>query len=112
MAVRSTYQVNYVENADMSSDVAGDSLNITYLEVISFQFVWTGTPTGVLDVELSNDGITWTPALIDTTALDPAGSAGSAIIEVETASKFYRAAYTATSGSGSLSVHYSAKSLG
>jgi hypothetical protein len=112
MAVRSEYKVDYVNAEDASSDVTGASIDSTYLEVISFQFVWTGTITGTLDVELSNDGVTWTPALIDTTALDPSGSAGSGVIELETASRFVRSSYIATSGTGNMSVHYSAKSLG
>jgi len=110
MARPSQHQVNYINAGDMSSDVTGTSQDTEFQEVLSFQFVWTGTPTGTIDIELSNDGSTWTPAGLS--GSDPAGSAGNAILEIETASKYARAVYSSTSGSGSLSVHYSAKSLG
>jgi len=98
-----------VDAVSMAGDSVSSSVDCLFMEVISFQFVWTGAPTGSIDIELSNDGISWTPANVD--AVDPAGAASSSILEVETSSRYARSSYVATSGSGTLTVHVTGKSL-
>lgn len=73
---------------------------------IGLQFVWTGTPSGPLFVELSNDGVNvaqtiaaedFLPALVS-----PAGSAGSTASTMTAYYTFFRVKFTCFSGSGTL----------
>lgn len=78
--------------------------------VMSFGCTWTGTPTGVLSVVVSNDSTdgvngTWdvyaatTPTPITP---QPAGGAGHTAFEVTTGFRMAAIKYVATSGTGSL----------
>jgi hypothetical protein len=67
----------------------------------SIQLVWTGTPTGNFTLQGSQDNITFTTLTGSTVAAG--GGAGSFIIKDSTPYyKYVQVAYTATSGTGSL----------
>ena len=100
----------YIVAGTMASNVTGPSTNILYTDRVGFQIVYTGTPTGSFSVEVSNDETTWQELTLST-AVSAAGSAGNDFIDAETSAKFVRLVYTASSGSGSLDVHITAKSI-
>lgn len=78
--------------------------------IMSFGLSWTGTPTGVLSVVVSDDSTdgvngTWDPAPVTVPAAispQPAGGAGHAAVELTTGFRMAAIKYVATSGTGSL----------
>lgn len=100
----------YIVAGDMSGTITGPSTNILYTDRAGFQIVYTGSPTGSFSIEVSNDETTW-QAVALSTGVSAAGSADNHFIDVETASKFIRLVYTFSSGTGSLNVHITAKSI-
>jgi len=96
---------------DMSGNLTSAVTDIRWLDNIVMYLAFTGTPTGTFAVEVSPDQQAWFPL-----ALVPApiasGSAGGHRIELNQLSDPYiRAKYTATSGSGSLTVTIAGKML-
>jgi len=90
----------------VSSTTTYNSLPITSCTatIISAQCVWTGTPTGTLFLQVSNDGTTWST----TAEVFGANPAGGASNTSETwfgnGYKQARISYTNASGSGNLTV--------
>lgn len=82
----------------MSVDQTSTSQNIKECRLISVQCIYTGTPTGSLQIQASNDETNWTS--MNTTALS--GSAGSVMYNVQAGFAFIRVFYDATSGAGAL----------
>jgi len=82
------------------------SMNIGMMVFASVQLVWTGTPTGVIKLQGSNDENTWTDLVeLNTKIIQPAGSAGDLLIDLNQLSfKFLRVKYTNASGSGVLNI--------
>lgn len=109
MSVKRTLDYSdLIVNGDMSSSITSSSTNILYTDRVGYQLVWTGTPSGTFTLEVSNDETTWVS--VDTGIL-ASGAAGDAFIDFETAAKFVRLVYTASSGSGTLNAHITAKSI-
>lgn len=89
---------------------------------VSFQAIWTGTPTGTFTFQIANfpgdifnaDGtlkstVTWTTLTNPTgfTAMQPGGTAGSGDFSfADLAHKWIRPIYTNTSGTGTLTFVY------
>lgn len=67
-------------------------------------------PTGTFSVEVSNDTVLWAPLTLST-PIAAAGTEDNAFIDCESAAKYIRLKYTATSGNGKLNVHITAKSI-
>ena len=99
-----------IVDGDMSSTVTGPSTNILHMDRVGLQLKWTGTPTGTFSVQISNDNTNWI-AMDLSSAVSATGSADDAFIDVESAAKYVRLVYTATSGSGTLNVHITSKSI-
>lgn len=99
-----------VVDGDMSSDITSASTNIMNTDRVGYQLSYSGTPTGTFSVQVSNDESVWVDVTFDSTPT-AAGQAGTDFLEVETAAKFVRLVYTATSGTGSLDAHITAKSI-
>ena len=111
----------YIDAVTMGADVVGSAINVMGLRDFSFQAAWTGTPTGVWRVQVSNDGpadqtgltpsgnlgwtdLTLTSAMI---AAYPAGAAGDFLFEFrDMAVNFVRFWYDRTSSTGSLKVGF------
>lgn len=93
------------------SDVARSGIlhtqpqDISKFKLVAFQFVWTGTGIGSIDLEVSMDGVTWT--LAQSNAPGPSGANGDHVIEILTATKFVRGVYSHVSGTGTLTVNFS-----
>ena len=99
-----------IVDGDMSSNITSSPTNILHTDRVGCQLTWTGTPTGSFSVEVSNDMTTWITLTLST-SITASGSADSAFIDVESAAKFVRIKYAATSGTGTLQAHITAKSI-
>lgn len=104
------FNITVFDAESMATTVTSDSLNIQQAAGYAVQAVWSGTsPVGTFTVEASNDNINFTSILNSPVAIS--GNTGSLMINVENAFYgFIRVVYTATSGSGSLTVHINAQS--
>lgn len=102
--------------------ITGGPCSIFGLSKVSFQAIWTGTPTGVFSFQVTNfpgeifnaDGtvkssVTWTTLTNPSafTALQPAGAAGNASFDfADLAHKWIRPLYTNASSTGTLTFIY------
>ncbi|HET7379798.1 MAG TPA: hypothetical protein VFJ24_07145 [Gaiellales bacterium] len=106
--------------------VTSDPVSIQALAGISFQAVWTGTPTGTFSFEVSNNYDQQNPGLASAkwtvvsssffsnlSNVQPAGGAGDAVIELRGMKvKWVRLKYTNSAGAGSLDVWAHGKQAG
>ena len=99
---------NFVSGESAGADFTSVPVNILHVDRVALELVWTGTPTGIVEVQVSNTGTNWTA--VDST-ITPAGSADFGFVEIETSAKFVRVFFDYTSGSGTLSAHLTAKSI-
>lgn len=97
-----------ISAGDMSSDITSPSLDIAEVGGFAVHNIWTGSPTGNIIVQASNDDSNWFN--VDTQAAG--GSAGNDIVNIDGAHyRYVRVFYDATSGSGSLNSYISGKKI-
>lgn len=95
---------------DMGSSFTTDEITIRSTNCITYQAVWTGTPTGVFKAQFSLDKITWEdydPSLLPQAFTDaqPEGSAGSFILDLQMiGANHARLKYESASGSGIVNI--------
>ena len=97
---------------DMSGNLTTLATNVESSDNIGYQIVYSGSPTGVFNIEGTIDGLHWTALTFSsqpTTANAPTGTLFNLnqLPYLQT-----RLSYTATSGSGSLTVYVMSKRLG
>ena len=100
----------YLKDESMGVSIDGEKIDIFGMDRVGFQLAWTGTPTGTFGIDVSNDGETWIALTLDTSVV-AAGAADEAFIDAETAARWIRLNYARTSGTGTLNVHTTAKSI-
>ena len=100
----------YLFNQPLTSNFNGELITNNEITYISFQCVWTGTPTGTLVLEGSNDGSNFITLTNMTQALS--GSTGSYVFEfIKPTFQFMRIRFQYASGSGSLNVNVFGQNL-
>lgn len=93
----------------MASTITGAAYDFQHAMLGSVQAVWTGTPTGSLQLQKSNDQTNW---FNDGAAVAVSGAAGSNWWGISDAhAMYYRVVYTATSGAGALSLAFATKGV-
>lgn len=93
------------------NSAVGDS-SVSFLDNIGFQFIWTGTPAGTIQVMASIDGVIFDALVFSPTISQPAGSSGHGLANVnQFPYKWIKVTYTASSGTGSLTVWLAAKEI-
>lgn len=119
-------QATPANTGDMSANITGATTILQSLSEVSYSIAWTGTsPVGVFSVEASNDctveatggvsGGTWNKVPLQlsdgtiTTDIPVTGNSGNGFVEVETAAYALRPVYTATSGTGTITVKVNGK---
>lgn len=97
--------------ADMGADIVSEAIDMK--RFLQFGIIWTatGTPTGTLLVQFSNDGITWVDSATMSTALSGSGATSffNGINSNVCAFDKLRLKYTRSSGSGSITATIQAK---
>lgn len=104
-----------ITNGDMSGTLTSPPTNIQQIPFISYSLVYTGTPTGTFNVQVSNDYTLNSAGAVQnaghwetltlSSAVTASGSADNSFIDVRgTAAAWIRLVYTPSSGSGSLNV--------
>lgn len=105
MSRKNSVLVKHVDAEDMSSNITSASIECRNMEFMTFQFIFTGTPTGTFTVEASLDGTNWTALGLAT--ISASGAAGNHLVDLYNVNyQYIRTKYTASSGSGSLDVWY------
>jgi len=106
----------------MGASITSNAVRTLFQDNIGFQLVWTGTPTGSFDVQISMDheedsfgtvltAGTWTSLTLSPT-ISAAGAADNAYIDLNQLScPFVRVVYTRSSGTGTLNAYVTAKGI-
>lgn len=98
--------VKAFDAVDMTANRVSSVIDISELVGFAAHEIYTGSPTGTLVVEGSNDGTNF--VTVDTNSLT--GSAGQKLVEKDRAHwRYIRVSYTFSSGTGSLTVYVSGK---
>ncbi len=95
-----------------TSTIYSNIIGLRQSDVSGIEVAWTGTPTGVLSVLVSNSGINWPALTFDPVLTQPAGSASSIFIQLSPigAALFYLK-YVNASGSGTISAYLQCKAF-
>ena len=98
-----------ISSGDLSGNITSEVIDIRLQYGFSVFAAWTGTPTGVLKMQASPDGVS---SWVDVSGVSaaPAGGAGSYFVNQQW--QFYpyiRFIYTRTSGTGSLDLWFTGK---
>ena len=108
-----------IDAQSMAGDVTSSVVGIKFTDNISIQMSFTGTPTGVFDVQVSNDydpnlptqTATWSSLTLSATPV-ASGSGDSILMDLtQVPAPFIRVKYTRTSGSGTLNATIAAKGI-
>lgn len=89
------------DNTAMTADRVSASIPLDHLYAVSLQVSFTGSPTGTLSLQCSDDDVTYCTIDNSDQAITAAGTHIWDVTQIST--KYIRAAYTFTSGSGTLS---------
>jgi hypothetical protein len=102
--------IQIITNCDMSTTACTSlPVNIQSYANVGIQFIWTGAPTGLISVQVSQNGPTGTYTALTLTPTEPSGSAGMWYLDAQTNAQYIEAVYTKTSGTGNLNVYLGAK---
>ena len=98
-----------IDSGDMASDITSEAVPLDHLAGVAVQFDWSGSGLdGVVFIEASNDGVTF--ALVDGSETVIDSDSGTGILNAwQTFYRYFRVGYTATSGTGALTVSFHAK---
>lgn len=115
-------QVNQSSSLPLSGNIHGvmSGTNTIYSQILEISRVdnqglevtWTGTPTGLFQVMVSNSGINFYALTFNPALSQPAGSPGGYAVDLnQLPFKYIMLQYTNTSGSGTISVYIQTKDL-
>lgn len=118
----STPNVPFNRNTPLSSALTGtmSGTNVIYSNVQTIntsdnqglEVTWTGNPTGVIEVDVSNSGLNFYPLTFSPALQQPSGSAGGYVINLnQVPFRYVMIKYTNTSGTGVLSMYIQSKDL-
>ena len=101
-----------LNGGDMSGDITTADTTVTNTDVVGYHLTWTGTPTGVFEVQATVNGTDWQALSLSPTP-QATGAAGGTLISLnQIPYNKVRVFYDRTSGSGSLTVWIMTKQLG
>lgn len=105
-----------VTSQSLSANFASDAILVDQIYGFSMHLIYTGTPSGILSIECSNDPVqrasdiaNWTPISGATVTISAAGDTLFNVDKVYF--RWIRIKYTFSSSTGSLSANYFAKGV-
>lgn len=108
--VLTPYQIFTSGSMASTNTLTSADIDVSYLDNVAIQVVWTGTPNGSFDVKGSVDSTTFTSLGI--ADLDVSGAAGNHLINLNNVPfKKLRVTYTNTSSTGTLNGYVMAKEV-
>jgi hypothetical protein len=102
------------QKQDMGASFNGDPVKLQFEDNLGIQCAWTGTPTGIVTVQVSldYDNLGWQTMIFSPTPSQPSGSAGNNWFEInQSPAAWVRVIYTRTSGTGLFSAKIALKSV-
>lgn len=100
----------YFYEQSLASNFTGELIDNNEITYISFQCIWSGSPTGTLVLEGSNDGTNFISLTNMTQSLS--GSSGSYVFEfIKPTFQWMRIRFQYSSGSGSISINVFGQNL-
>lgn len=98
-----------LKNGDMSqASLVSSPTVVKYMDNVSYQAVYSGTATGTFDVEVSHDGVSYSPLGL---LVSLAGGSPQFIDVNQTGAAYIRFTYTRAAGTGTLNVTVTAKEI-
>jgi len=96
-----------ITNGNMAlASITSTIIPITYQDNVGIEITWTGSPTGVIEVDASVGGTTYYALTFDPVLAQPAGSASGYLINLnQFPFAYFKVVYTRTSGSGTLNAY-------
>lgn len=97
-----------VSNGAMASTnvIYSQIIEISRMDNMGLEVTWSGTPTGTIEVMVSNHGVSFYALTFNPALGQPAGSAGGYAINVnQIPFKYVMLRYTNASGTGTLNVY-------
>jgi hypothetical protein len=90
-----------------TSTIASQSFDVSGFKSASFEFSWTGTPTGTITIIGSISNSSFFPFTFSPNLVQPAGSAGGFLVSLdELPYPYLKVQYVNSSGSGTLDVWF------
>jgi len=87
-------------------------IDLSFYDNIGLEVTWTGTPTGTIEVLVSNSGINFYSLTFNPGLTQPAGSASGYVIDLnQIPFRYLLLRYTNASGSGTLTAYGFGKDL-
>jgi hypothetical protein len=112
MGSKKTNSYHLIAAQDMAGVISSSIQNVSNFDNIGLQVTWTGTPTGIIQVLGSVDGVTFYALTFNPVLTQPAGSAGGYLIDLNQFPwPFLQVTYAQTSGAGTLDVWLNSKDL-
>lgn len=97
-------------DGNMASNITSEAVDVSRMDNISVEAIYTGSPNGTLTLQGSNSKENW--ASVNTSENIAISSASNDImVFANYAFKWARVVYTASSGSGTLNCYLTAKEL-
>lgn len=95
-----------------TNTIYSNIVDVSRIDNIGLEIAWSGTPTGVFSVLVSNSGINWNALTFSPILSQPAGSAAGMFVDLtQLAAKYILLKYVNSSGSGSLTTYCQVKDL-
>ena len=114
MGVKKTNIYQLVTNGAMTgtTTLTSTQQNVLNFDNIGLQISWTGTPTGVISIQGSVDGVNFASLTFSPAITQPAGSANSILVNLNQFPwPYLQVQYVNSSGSGTLNVLLCSKDL-
>lgn len=111
-----------LDGEDMSTSITSPVTNVQFLDNISIQLNFTGTPTGTFDLQMSDDYVQDSQGVVidagnwisipGSSTASASGSADQIFMDInQVSSPWVRVVYTRASGTGSLDMFVTGKEI-
>jgi hypothetical protein len=101
------FEYTLLTGGDMSGDLTSPSQQLTFMVCACIQAVFTGSPSGTLKLQISNDNINWSDYTGSSSTVSGAGNFAWIITDI--GYPWIRVTYNPGSGSGSLNITINGK---